>query len=337
MPRTRRVDCSGPGLRRVRRGRGFSYHEDDGTRIDDPAVVERISDLAIPPAWSDVWICADPRGHVQATGIDAAGRKQYRYHDDWRAHRDREKFDRMLGFARRLPKLRKRIEAGLEERGLVQERVCAAAVSLLDLGLFRIGSERYEDENDGYGLTTLKVRHVRFDRDGAEFEYPAKSGQVSVHRISDPAVMPALKALARRGDPDDDLLGYRQGRRWVDLVPEHVNDWIKETIGDEFSAKDFRTWNATVVAAQFLAGHDGEATTKAAKKRAANETVREVAKFLNNTPAVSRSSYIDPRVFDRFDAGDTIAPALKRLQRSSKRGRFVEREAIERAVVRLLR
>ena len=159
MPRTRRVDCSGPGLRRVRRGRGFSYHEDDGTRIDDPAVVERISDLAIPPAWSDVWICADPRGHVQATGIDAAGRKQYRYHDDWRAHRDREKFDRMLGFARRLPKLRKRIEAGLEERGLVQERVCATAVSLLDLGLFRIGSERYEDENESYGDISIGRAH----------------------------------------------------------------------------------------------------------------------------------------------------------------------------------
>ena len=336
MPRTRRVDCSGPGLRRVRRGRGFSYHEDDGARIDDPAVVERINDLAIPPAWDDVWICADPRGHVQATGIDAAGRKQYRYHDDWRTHRDREKFDRMLRFARRLPKLRKRIESGLAERGLVQERVCAAAVSLLDLGLFRIGSERYEDENESYGLTTLKVRHVSFDRSGAEFEYPSKSGQVSVHRIEDPVVMPVLKALSRRGAPDDDLLMFRDGRQWHDLVPEHVNGWIKETIGEQFSAKDFRTWNATVVAAQFLAEHDGEAPTKAAKKRIGNETVREVAKFLNNTPAVTRSSYIDPRVFDRFDAGETIAASLRRLQRRSRRGRFVDREAIERAVVRLL-
>jgi DNA topoisomerase IB len=336
MPRTRRVDCSGPGLRRVRRGRGFSYHEEDGTRIGDPAVVERINDLAIPPAWEDVWICADPRGHVQATGIDAAGRKQYQYHDDWRANRDLEKFDRMLDFARKLPKLRERIETGLGKRGLVYERVCAAAVALLDLGLFRIGSERYEDENESYGLTTLKVRHVRFDRQGAEFEYPAKSGQLSVHRISDPVVIPALKALARRGKRGDDLLTYRDGRRWEDLRPEHVNGWIKESIGEQFSAKDFRTWNATVVAAQFLAEHDGEETTKAGRKRIVNETVREVAKFLNNTPAVCRASYIDPRVFDRFDAGETIAGSVRRLERRSGRDEFVDREAIERAVVRLL-
>jgi len=148
--------------------------------------------------------------------------------------------------------------------------------------------------------------------------------------------MPVLKALSRRGAPDDDLLMFRDGRQWHDLVPEHVNGWIKETIGEQFSAKDFRTWNATVVAAQFLAEHDGEAPTKAAKKRIGNETVREVAKFLNNTPAVTRSSYIDPRVFDRFDAGETIAASLRRLQRRSRRGRFVDREAIERAVVRLL-
>lgn len=336
MPRTRRVDCSGPGLRRVRRGRGFSYHEDDGARIADAAVIDRIAGLAIPPAWEDVWICSDPRGHVQATGVDAAGRKQYRYHDDWRAHRDRQKFDRMLDFAQRLPKLRERVEAGLAERGLVFERVCAAAIALLDLGLFRIGSERYEDENESYGLTTLKVRHVTFDRGGAKFEYPAKSGQVAIHRISDPVVIPALKALAKRGDPNDDLLTYRRGRTWTDLDPDDVNDWIKQTIGDDFSAKDFRTWNATVVAAEVLAQHDGTDAGKAGKKRLVTATCREVAKFLNNTPAVCRSSYIDPRVFDRFDSGETIAAAVRRIERRSGAGRFADREAIERAVVKLL-
>jgi DNA topoisomerase IB len=320
----------------VRRGRGFSYHEEDGERITDAAVIDRISGLAIPPAWEDVWICSDPRGHVQATGIDAAGRKQYRYHDDWRAHRDRQKFDRMLDFAKRLPKLRDRIEAGLAERGLVRERVCAGAAALLDLGLFRIGSERYEDENESYGLTTLKVRHIAFDREGVEFEYPAKSGQMAHHRISDPVVIPVLKALAKRGKPDDYLLTYREGRSWRDLDPDDVNDWIKATIGDEFSAKDFRTWNATVVAAEVLAQHDGEETGKAARKRLVTATCGEVAKFLNNTPAVCRASYIDPRVFDRFDAGETIAADVRRIERRNGAGHFADREAIERAVVRLL-
>jgi DNA topoisomerase-1 len=337
MPRTRRVDCSGPGLRRVRRGRGFSYHEEDGPRISDAAVIDRINGLAIPPAWEDVWICSDPRGHVQATGIDAAGRKQYRYHDDWRAHRDREKFDRMIDFARKLPKLRDRVEAGLGERGLVFERVCGAAAALLDLGLFRIGSERYEDENESYGLTTLKVRHVRFDREGVEFEYPAKSGQTARHRISDPVVIPVLKALARRGEPDDYLLTYRDGRAWLDLDPDDVNDWIKETIGDEFSAKDFRTWNATVLAAVALSRHDPRELSRTARRRAISEAVKQVAGYLSNTPAVCRSSYVDPRVLDRFDSGDTIRHALDRELNGAEPGEFPDRERIEAAVLGLLR
>ncbi|MCB0876850.1 MAG: DNA topoisomerase IB [Solirubrobacterales bacterium] len=336
MPRTRRVDCTGPGLRRVRRGRGFSYHEEGGEKVVDPAVIERITALAIPPAWTEVWICSDPRGHVQATGIDAAGRKQYRYHDDWRAHRDRQKFDRMLRFALRLPGLRERVEAGLAERGLAFDRVCAAAVALLDLGLFRIGSERYESENESYGLTTLKVRHVSFGNGAVEFEYPAKSGQLASHAISDPVVIPVLQALVRRGEPDDYLLTYRRGRSRQDLDPEDVNDWIKETAGEDFSAKDFRTWNATVVAAEVLALRDGEQMSKAARKRTVTSACREVAKFLNNTPAVCRASYIDPRVFDRFDSGETIAPAVRRIESRTGDGRFADREAIERAVVRLI-
>jgi DNA topoisomerase-1 len=335
MPRTRRVDCSGPGLRRVRRGKGFSYHEEDGERVTDAEVIDRISGLAIPPAWTDVWICSDPRGHIQATGIDAAGRKQYRYHDDWRARRDRQKFDEMLEFARRLPRLRRRIDEGLAERGLVLERVSAAAVGLLDRGLFRIGSERYEDENESYGLTTLKVKHLHFENGAAVFEYPSKSGQTSSHEIADPALMPVLKALAKRGEPDEDLLGYRDGREWRDLTPVHVNSWIKDVAGEEFSAKDFRTWNATVLAAMALAEHDGEETTKAARKRIGREVVESVAAHLNNTPAVCRASYIDPRVFDRFDSGQTVADSLRRFDRRAGDG-FADREAIERAVVDLL-
>jgi DNA topoisomerase IB len=319
----------------VGRGKGFSYHEENGSRITDAESIERISQLAIPPAWTDVWICSDPRGHIQATGIDAAGRKQYRYHDDWRAKRDRQKFDEMLAFARRLPHLRELIDEGLAERGLVLERVSAAAVGLLDRGLFRIGSERYEDENESYGLTTLKVRHLRFANGAAIFEYPSKSGQTSSHEVADPALMPVLKALVKRGKPRQNLLTYRDAREWKDLTPAQVNGWIKRAAGEEFSAKDFRTWNATVLAAMALAEHDGEKTTKSARKRIGREVVENVAAHLNNTPAVCRASYIDPRVFDRFDSGQTVAASLRRFDRRAGDG-FADREAIERAVVDLL-
>ena len=183
----------------------------------------------------------------------------------------------------------------------------AAAVGLLDRGLFRIGSERYEDENESYGLTTLKVRHLRFANGAAIFEYPSKSGQTSSHEVADPALMPVLKALAKRGKPRENLLTYREGRGWKDLTPAQVNGWIKRAAGEEFSAKDFRTWNATVLAAMALAEHDGEETTKSARKRIGREVVENVAAHLNNTPAVCRASYIDPRVFDRFDSGQTVA------------------------------
>jgi DNA topoisomerase I len=336
VPRTKRVDCSAPGIRRIRRGRGFSYHEEDGTAVTDATTLERIRNLAIPPAWTDVWICSHPRGHVQATGVDAAGRKQYRYHDDWRAHRDRLKFEQMLDFARRLPRLRERLDEDLGRRGLVFERVCACAVRLLDLGLFRVGSERYEAENESYGLTTLKCRHVRSERGRVVFDYPAKSGQRSVHEISDPSVLPTVRALRRRGGPDDDLLRYRRGREWPDLGSEQVNAYIKESTSASFSAKDFRTWNATVLAASLLARQEQEPGSKAARRRIVNEVVRQTAEYLNNTPAVCRASYIDPRVFDRYDSGETIRPALRRIERGTDPGAFVDREAIERAVIRLL-
>ncbi len=243
----------------------------------------------------------------------------------------------MEDFARRLPRLRERIEAGLGERGLVFERVCACAVALLDLGLFRIGSERYENENESYGLTTLKCRHLTFERGTAVFDYPSKSGQRGHQEISAPEVMPVLKALKRRGEPAQDLFLFRRGREWHDLTSEHVNGWIKEVVGPGFSAKDFRTWNATVLCAVQLAVNDpGAGAGKAARKRIANQAVRETAAYLNNTPAVCRASYIDPRVFDRFDSGETIRGALARIERGAEPGGFPDRARIERAVLRLL-
>jgi DNA topoisomerase-1 len=197
MARLRRSDCAAPGISRGRRGRGFEYLDPAGSRIDDRAALERVAELAIPPAWEEVWICTDARGHLQATGLDAAGRKQHLYHERWRAHRDRLKFDSMLGFGRALPRLRRRLDRDLEAEGISQARVLACAVRLLDLGFFRIGSEDYAERNDSYGLSTIQRRHVSIGREGAVFDYRAKSGQGRVQAIADPGVLPVLRALKR--------------------------------------------------------------------------------------------------------------------------------------------
>jgi len=340
MARTRRVDPSGPGIRRVKRGTGFSYHEEDGDKISDRATLERIRALAIPPAWTDVWICPHPRGHVQATGTDDAGRRQYRYHDDWRVSRDQLKFEEMEQFAKVLPTMRERLREDLKLRGLAYERVCACSVWLLDCGLFRIGSERYENDNASYGLTTIKRKHVKIERGVATFDYPAKSGKRSKHEINDPSVMPTLKALKQRkgGAKLKDFLVYRDGREWKDLVADDVNAFIKEISGEGFSAKDFRTWNATVVAAMTVAqtDPDAEAPSKAARKRVVRTAIEKTALLLNNTPAVCKASYIDPRVFDRYEAGETVAPQLQRLDRAAGEDGFADRDRIEAAVLRLL-
>src|SRR5215218_5186833 len=198
MPRLRRSDCSTPGLRRRRRGRGFEYLDADGVRVDDPETLERIDALAIPPAWTDVWICPDPRGHLQATGVDAAGRKQYRYHDAWRTRRDRQKFEQMLDFARALPRLRRRVARDLRaahDGGVTRERVLACAARLLDRGFFRIGSESYAEGNGSYGLATIRKEHVRLNDDDVVFDYPSKSGQRRVQAVADPDVRDVVGAL----------------------------------------------------------------------------------------------------------------------------------------------
>ncbi|MDX6582672.1 MAG: topoisomerase [Solirubrobacterales bacterium] len=337
MPRLRRVDCSAAGIRRVGRGRGFSYEEADGTTIADREVIERIRELAIPPAWTEVWICPHPNGHIQATGYDAAGRKQYLYHRQWRENRDREKFDEMERFARALPAMRKRLEADLARRGLVRERVLACAVRLLDLGFFRIGSERYTEENETFGLATLRRRHVEVRAGVASFHYTAK-GSIDHHQeIADPVVVPTIRALKERDGGGYDLLAYRRGRSgWADLRAAEINEYLKDVTGGDHSAKDFRTWNATVLAAVEIAAIGEPATTKTARKRAATAATKAVATYLSNTPAVCRKAYIDPRVFDRYDSGETIRGSLQRMVAGTEPGEFVERERIERAVLRLL-
>lgn len=338
MPRLRRADCSEPGIGRVRRGRGFSYHEKDGTRIEDSETLERIRSLAIPPAWSEVWICPHPNGHIQATGIDDAGRKQYLYHAQWRQSRDREKFDEMISFAKALPRLRRRVATDLGLRGFPPERVLAGAVRLLDLGFFRVGSERYTAENETFGISTLRKRHIHFERGAAVFDYKAKGAKRHRQELHDPEVVKLLSALAKRNGGGHDLLAFKRDGQWVNAKATDINSYLKETAGGDFSAKDFRTWNATVLAAVGLTSRSSAEPPRsaAARRRIANAVVKDVARYLSNTPAVCRASYIDPRVFDRFDSGNLLRTSLARVVRSTGPEEFTDRRQIELAVLRLL-
>jgi DNA topoisomerase-1 len=314
MARLRRSDCSAPGITRRRRGRGFEYVDEDGRRIEDPETVARIAELAIPPAWTDVWICPWPMGHLQATGVDARGRKQYLYHQRWRQRRDQEKFDEMIDFARSLPRMRRTVAKHLKDNELTKRKALACAVRLLDRGFFRVGGEDYAVENETYGLATMRKSHVKLGDGTIEFDYPAKSGQRRVQSIVDYEVYAIVEQLKRRRGGSPELLAYRDGRRWVDIKSPDINGYVKEVTGGDFSAKDFRTWNATVLAAVALAVSGPMASaSKTARNRAKVRAVKEVARYLGNTPAVCRASYVDPRVFDRFDAGLTIGGALPAL------------------------
>src|SRR5215218_1962466 len=340
MPtRLRRADCSGPGIRRRRRGRGFSYVDHRGNRVDEPEVLQRIAELAIPPAWEDVWICPYPNGHLQATGTDAAGRKQYRYHDAWRARRDSEKFDDMVLFAKALPRLRRRVDRDVAaSTALDRDRVLACAVRLLERGFFRIGSEEYAEENESFGLATMRKQHVTIEDGGLMvFDYPAKSGQRRQQGVLDDRACEIVAALKRRRGGGPELLAFKDGRRWRDVRSEDINDYLKQATGGDHSAKDFRTWNATALAAVALAVSGESARTKTARKRAVKRAVEEVAGYLGNTPAVCRASYIDPRVFDAFDARLTIRPALERVASKLRPGELpIHQPALEEAVLDLI-
>jgi len=257
-----------------------------------------------------VWICVEPRGHIQATGVDARGRRQYRYHDLWRQRRDREKFDHMLEFARALPKLRHCINEHLGEEGLTQKRVLACATRLLDVGFFRIGTEGYAEENQTYGLATIHKRHVRLEPPSTvNFDYVSKAGKRRIQSVLDPEVYAVVEALKRRRGARPELLACKRGRAWADVRSTDINGYIKEATGGDFSAKDFRTWNASVLAAVAMAMSTGASST-AGRKRAVARAMKEVAHYLGNTPAVCRSSYVDPRVVDRYLDGATVAGAL---------------------------
>jgi DNA topoisomerase I len=337
VTRLRRADPSLPGFTRRRSGKGFVYLDEAGHRIADVDVLDRIKALAIPPAWEEVWICPWPAGHLQAVGTDARGRRQYRYHDGWRARRDAQKFDRMVAFARALPGMRRRCCELLAGDDLDRDRVLACAVRLLDLGFFRIGGEEYAERNRSYGLATLRKEHVTLEgRSGIVFDYPAKSGKRRTQTIVDEDIFAVVSALKRRRTGGPELFAYRHGRTWCDVRSSDVNDFVKELSGGEYTAKDFRTWAGTVLAAVALGVAAGQARSRTARQRAITRAYQEVAHYLGNTPAVCRKSYVDPRVVDRYRAGVTIAEALGRAGDDSDPARCAIHGTIETAVLELL-
>jgi DNA topoisomerase I len=336
MPRLRRVDCSGPGLTRRRRGRGFEYLDLNGERVQDPETLLRIKQLGIPPAWKNVWICADSNGHLQAVGTDAAGRKQYLYHEQWRSRRDAEKFDHMVEFARILPRMRETCGQHLALDGLERNRVLACSARLLDRGFFRIGTEDYAEQNQTYGLATIHKRHVKLNGQIITFDYPAKSGKRLIQSVVDPEVIDVVAALRRRRNGGPELLAYKEGGHWVDVKSLDINLYLKEITGGDFTAKDFRTWNATVLAAVGVAVSGNVAKSQTGRKRAISRAVQEVSRYLGNTPAVCRSSYIDPRIFDRYRSGWTIAPVLENIGEGIEFGEPSTQGVIEEAVLDLL-
>ena len=319
-----------PGIRRHRAGRGFRYVGPDGEPVTDENDLKRIKHLAIPPAWTDVWICTDPRGHLQATGRDAKGRKQYRYHERFRAMRDETKYERILEFAHTLPKIRARVDADLRSAKLTRERVLAAIVRLLELTLIRVGNEEYAKANASYGLTTLREKHVAVDGSLVRFRFNGKSGKAHDVGIRDRRVARVIRALQEL--PGQDLFTYVDDDGDVKPVrSEDVNEYLREITGDDFTAKDFRTWAGTVIAATELAALEPVKNERYAKKNV-TAAVARVASRLGNTPAVCRKCYIHPAIVDAYIAGDLVAlhakhegDAVDLTSEEAKVLRFLER------------
>jgi DNA topoisomerase I len=332
--RLRRSVVSGPGLRRVRRGRGFSYHDQEGKAITDEATLTRIKDLVIPPAWKNVWISPYDNGHIQAVGTDAAGRRQYLYHEKWQQERAEEKFDRVLEMSKTLPEMRRRITQDLRRRGLERDRVLALALQLLDLGYFRAGGEQYAEENNSFGIATLLCEHVSVQRQAVEFDFPAKSGVRRTLLIDDPEVVRSVRALLRRPNRTERLLVCRNSVDWRDIHSDDLNARFKELVGAEYSVKDLRTWHGTVLAATAFVDADPP-VNKTVIKRVESAVMKEVAEELGNTPTVARGSYVDPRVIEGYENGITIATGVRRADRAKTPG---DRQAIlEDSTARLIR
>lgn len=305
-----------PGLSRLKRGHGFSYRDEHGAPVRDAKTLERIRALVIPPAWTHVWICPSPRGHIQASGRDARGRKQYRYHPQWQLFRDETKYERMLEFAQALPKLRARLAGHLRQPGLSREKVLATVVRLLDRTLIRVGNEEYAASNQSYGLTTLRNGHVRVVGATMKFDFRGKSGKWHHIELEDRKVARVVAKCQHL--PGQSLFEYRDGDEIRAVRSTDVNEYLQELTGQAFTAKDFRTWHGTVEALWHLKRAPQFASEREAK-RSLKEVVGEVAQVLGNTPAVCRKSYIHPAVVDSF-----MAKRLCRLREKSKEALALE-------------
>ncbi len=333
MPRLRTVSPKDPGWTRRRAGKGFIYLDQGGQRLVD-ADIDRCRLLVIPPAWQEVWICPVPQGHIQAVGTDAAGRRQYVYHEQWRRMRSKSKHDRVLTVAARLPAARRSVARDLRLPGMPMERALATAFRLLDLGFFRIGGEAYAEENNSYGLATIQQQHASIEGENVVFDYIAKSGKERYMSLADEPVRQAVRFLLDRAEGGPELLAYESEGGWKDISSADINGYVKDKVGQDVSAKDFRTWHGTVIAAVVLAEANETATSATARRRAVAAAMREVSTYLGNTPAVARTSYVDPRVVDLFHDGITITPDLAGVDDDLSDG--TTHGAIERAVLNLL-
>jgi DNA topoisomerase-1 len=322
-----------PGIRRQRSGRGFTYRDSDGRRITDAETIERIRAIAIPPAWTDVWICPSPTGHLQATGRDARGRKQYRYHRRYRARRDEAKYERLIAFARALPAIRRQVDADLGRPGLPREKVLAAVVRLLELTLIRVGNDEYARLNRSFGLTTLRDRHATVDGTAIRFRFRGKSGIHHEVGLRDRRLAAVVRRC--RDLPGQELFQYvGDDGEPRDVRSEDVNDYL-EAIAPGVTAKDFRTWAATVLAFRALRAAE-QADDDRDKRKRVVEAIEATAEDLGNTAAVTRSAYVHPAVVDAYLDG-TIRTALARAAEETDRAPGATSRAEERAVVRLLR
>jgi DNA topoisomerase-1 len=330
----RYVTDAEPGIRRRRAGRGFSYTDSDGRRITDRKLLARLKSLAIPPAWTDVWICPSPRGHLQATGRDARGRKQYRYHPRWHAARDEVKYERMIAFGQALPAIRRRVDRDLGLSGLPRERVLAAVVRLLEKTRVRVGNEEYARENRSFGLTTLRNHHASVGESRIRFRFRGKAGKEHDVELSDRRL---ARIVARCQDlPGQALFTYLD----TDGEPRSigsadVNDYLREITGEDFTAKDFRTWSGTVLAAWALSELE-EFDSEAQAKKNVVRAVEAVAEHLGNTPAISRKSYVHPEVIDAYLDGDVVRDARRRAEKRLSES-LQELTPEEAAVLGLLR
>ncbi len=297
----RYVSDDEPGIRRLKRGKGFTYADPQGNVVRSPKELERIRKLAIPPAWTDVWICTRANGHLQATGRDAKGRKQYRYHADWRDVRDETKFGRMIAFGEALPKIRERIDQDMSLRGLPREKVVATVVKLLETTLIRVGNKEYVKQNNSFGLTTLRDQHVDVDGSTLRFEFRGKSGKEHSVEIQDRRLARIVKQC--RDLPGQKLFQYLdENKERQSLSSEDVNAYLKETTGEDFTAKDFRTWGGTVLALSALL-EVGSCETEKEANKAVVDAIKRVAGQLGNRPAICRKYYVHPAVIETFVAG----------------------------------